>query len=304
MDEATEEALRARILRQGWEQGCALTARTDLFLADLRAPITAEAEATAAIEGAKGRGVVHFDHQPSAGMVIVSQRCDLVAALDDEPLCEAIPLFYVPKDENLPGPNSARRFLIDPDRRLVADQSRRLSFEKTLLPDRDAQQLLTSPAKQQSFRAWSARRASRVPLPDDFNETIGFALSRALESGLGKRPELEATFSWRVLQAEVDEDVDVALLVPYDEGHSAAAGVPVWVAEVAERIRERLPKAHERARKHLDVVRNHTLVGAEAKPSAEVSMRTLIDFPALTLEHLTYQGDEVQGAEPHEEEVG
>jgi hypothetical protein len=305
VDEAAEEALRTRIRTQGWDQGCALTARTDLFLADLRSPITAEAEATAAKEGAKARGVVNFDHEPSPGMIVVSQRCDLVAALDDEPLCEAIPLIYIPVGENLPGPNSARRFLIDHDKRLVADQSRRLGFEKALLPDRDAQQLLTSSPMKQSFRAWCARRASRIPLPDDFNETVGVALSRALESGLGKRPELEATFSWRVLQAEVDEDnVEVALLVPYDETHPAAADVPIWVAEIAERIRERLPKAHERASARLPVVRTHTLVGAEAKASNEISMRTLIDFPSFTLEHLTYRGEEVRGAEPHEEEVG
>lgn len=305
MEDAAQVALRARIREQGWDQGSHLDLRTDLFLADFRAPITAEAEAAAAKEGPKPVGTVRFEHDPSPGMIIVSQRCDLVAALDDEPLCEAIPLLTVPAEESLPGPNSARRFLVDADQRLVADLSRRLSFEKALLPDRDAEQMLGTSALRQSFRAWCARRASRIPLPDDFNETIGAALTHALGSALGKRPELGATFSWRVFQDELDdENVAVALLVPYDETHPAAAGVPAWVDEVLKRTHARLPKAHESAATKLPVVRTHMLVVAEAKPSSQVSMRTLIDFPAFTLEHLTYRGDEVRGAEPHEEELG
>lgn len=284
MDAAAEAALRARIREQGWDQGSHLDLRADLFLADLRTPITAEAEAAALKEGPKPVGVVRFEHDPTPGMIIVSQRCDLVAALDDEPLCEAIPLLTVSADESLPGPNSARRFLVDEGQRLVADLSRRLSFEKALLPDRAAQQLLRSPAQRQSFRAWCARRASRIPLPDDFNETIGAALTHALGSALGKRPELDAIFSWRVLQEEVDdENVEVALLVPYDETHPAAGGVPAWVNQVVVRVQARLQKAHEKAAERLPAVRTHTLVGAEAKPSSEVSMRTLIDFPSFTL---------------------
>lgn len=124
MEEVAEEALRARIRAQVWDQGCLLDARTDLFLADLRSPITSEAEAAALKEGPKPVGVVRFEHDPTPGMIIVSQRCDLVAALDDEPLCEAIPLLTVPAEESLPGPNSARRFLVDADQRLVADVSR------------------------------------------------------------------------------------------------------------------------------------------------------------------------------------
>lgn len=305
VEDAAEQALRARIRKQGWDQGTLLDRRTDLFLADLRTPITAEAEEAAREQGAHPLGVVHFQHDPSPGMIIVSQRCDLVAALDDEPLCEAIPLLLVPAGESLPGPNSARRFVVDADKRLVADLSRRLSFEKTLLPDRPAQQLLGSPAMKQSFRAWCARRASRIPLPDDFNETVGAALTAALGSALGKRPELDATFSWRVLQEEVDaENVEVGLLIPYDEKHPAAAGVPAWVAEVAKRIQDRLPKAHERAAGRLPLVRTHTLADVVALPSKDVSMRTLIDFPAFTLEHLSYRGELVSGAEPHEEELG
>lgn len=305
MDEASEGALRARIRAQGWEQGCLLEMRTDLFLADLRTPLTPEAAAVAAKHGAEPRGVVHFDHDPPEAMIIVSQRCDLVAALDDEPLCEAIPLLTIPAGAPLPRPNTVRRFLVDADKGLVADQSRRLCFEKTLLPDREATQLLHSREQKQSFRAWCARRPARVPLPDDFNQTVGSALSGALASALGRRPEAEAIFTWRAAQDEVDEEhVDVALLVPYDETHAAAAGVPDWAKEVEARLLERLPAAHARARTQLASVREHRLIGVVAKPAEDVSMRELINFPALMLEHLTYKGAEVRGAEPHEEEIG
>ncbi len=236
--------LTARIREQGWDQGSLLDRRIDLFLADLRAPITAAAAELAHQQGPAPRAVVEVDYDPeqSPGMIIVSQLCDLVASNLDEPMCEAIPLMLVPAVDPLPGPNSSRYFTLDGDRRLVCNQTRRLVFEKALLPDRAATNLLITATKRQSFRAWIARRPSRVPFDDDLVETVGAAINRALRSGLGNRPQLETMFSWRVLVREEVGAVEVGFLIPYDEQHADGGGVNAYVAELETRIRSHLPR--------------------------------------------------------------
>jgi hypothetical protein len=92
-------------------------------------------------------------------VIITTQVCDLVADPQLEPFCEGMPLVRMPADERLPHPNSTRGFVINAEERLVVDGSYRLQFEKSLLPDEPATQLLDDTGKRR-FAAWLGRRAS------------------------------------------------------------------------------------------------------------------------------------------------
>lgn len=301
MDAAAKEELQRRIREQGWTQGSGLPARHDLFLADLRDPLTVEAEQLRDAKGEAPLAVVHHESDSEPGMIVISQRCDLVADPDTEPLCEAIPLTRWPHDRELPAPNSARYFVVDGERRLVADQTRRLEFEKTILPDAHADQLLLTEDMALRFRAWCGRRYTRVPLPDDFNLTVG----RAISYVLGKRrradaPELEATYPWRVLREQADDgSIDVHLIVPYNEQHAAAGRVPAFVEAVIEAAEQRLVNEHERAGRWAAprgvTIRPHRIAGHEAVRADVLTMRDIHDSEAIDLDYLTYRGDEVRG---------
>ena len=308
--------LLTRIRSQGWDQGCKLDRRDDLYLADLTQPLTVGAQNLLTADGLAPRAVVDITYKPedSPGMIIVSQLCDLVAPEADEPMCEAIPLRIWPADQPLPGTNSSRHFTIDAQSRLVADQTRRTVFEKAMLPDRTAENLLRDDIQRQTFRSWVARRPSRVPFDDDLIDTIGDAVARTLDIGLGRRPEFQAMLSWRVLVKE-GSPVPVAFLVPYDETHPAAQPsdtqndpIGAYAQELHKRISGRLGAAHERANRRrsalgLAEVVPHTLSDIVATPSNKVSLRQLLQFPAFNLEHLTYSGEAIAGAEPIDSEL-
>ena len=311
MSRAGDASVAARIRLQGWDQGCLLDRRVDLFLADLRTPLTAASSQLAVQQGTAPRAVVEVNYDPeqSPGMIIVSQLCDLVASDREEPMCEAIPLLVVPDDLLLPGPHSSRYFTLDAHRRLVGDQTRRLVFEKALLPDRAATSLLDTDVKRQAFRAWIARRPARIAFDDDLIDTIGAAINRTLGSGLGNRPQLGTMFSWRVLSRIEEGRVEVGFLIPYDEQHEAATGIDEYVGELEERIRSHLPRAHARANQRrgelgLPPVAPHRLSTIAAVPADSVSLRQLLTYPAFNLEHLTYAGDAIDGVSPVDADVG
>lgn len=240
-------------------------------------------------------------------MVIISQDCDLVADPAGEPLAEAIPVVRLPKEETLPAANSARYFTLDAEARLVADLTRRLSFEKALLPDRDAEHYFDDEGTAERFRAWCARRYSRVPLPDDFNLVVAGALDRAWSKrGRATDSRAQAMYPWRVILSETEAGVDTAFLVPFDEDRAEEAEVQSLTNALIADAQKRLAKQHEWARRRFgqDVgIRDFTISAAQARPSAAVSLRALMKLPPLALEHLTYAGEEIIGTEPRAEQL-
>jgi len=96
LDEKGRKALVERLREQGWDQGCEIPWRADLFLASRTEPLTPEGEKEAAKEG-DGSFTLAFDiKKQGERMIIVSQRCDIVGQA--EPLVEAIPLLIYPED--------------------------------------------------------------------------------------------------------------------------------------------------------------------------------------------------------------
>jgi hypothetical protein len=304
LDEAQARALVDRLLRQGWDQGSHLKERIDLFLASTHLPTTRQGERAAAAASGAPAALVHEVTAGGPGMIVVSQRCDIVAHPDIEPLCEAVPLISWPAGRQLPMPNSARYFVVNAEARLVADQTRRVLFEKSLLPDRDAVNLLADPSQWRSFRAWCARRYSRVAFPDDFNLTIGRALRRAIERLGDGRPELQAVHSWRVYLEDSGGAVDVELLVPFDE--RSPAGVVAYVDEVVEKAKGFLPREQQWAAKRVGSgshLRSFRIAGHLAVPMNKVSLRDIQESQPINFDDLTYGRGEMRGVEPFEEQL-
>jgi hypothetical protein len=301
--------LPERIKLQNWDQGSIFEPRFDLWLADLSRPLAAasqiEAERLASAEEGLRMAPVYSNYADQR-MIIVSQRCDLVASPEVEPFCEAIPLKVLPA-ENLPQANSARLFVVDRANRLVADQTHRLIFEKSLLPNRRAEQLILQDSPQwESFRAWCARRYSRYPFPDDFALVVGGALQFAIEKvnrGANKAA-IQAIHSWRAISAEDPAgQVKVGFLVVYEAELLSEQRAAEVIAEIIDRARKRIPVLLEKAReKHPnETFREHEIQSYEVRSDDNVTLRDLRMFPPFNLEHYTYYGDEVHGAEPHDE---
>ena len=306
LDEAARKALVERLLRQQWSQGSLISWQIDLFLARGDAAWTEAAER--AISGG-GLTLVFEEKEPGEQMIVVSQQCDIVSIA--EPFIEAIPLVVWQEGRGLPVSNSSRYFVVDRDRRLVADASRRLLFEKTLVPDADAQQAWDDESRVRSFAAWCARRYSRVAWADALVATVGAALQGAIErAGKNDSAVLEAVHSWRlhVTGATEGEGWDVWVLVPYDE-RASSESVDAFVAAVAEEANKAVPdlyeKVLEKARQdNADAsLDRYNLAGITAAPTSQVSLKDVLQFKPLNLEHMTYSKEAVVGVEPHEEVV-
>ena len=238
-------------------------------------------------------------------MVVVSQRCDLVADPRIEPLVEAMPVL---QQDKLPGLNSTRTFLVEGDQRFVVDGTRRLLFEKALLPTGRPESLLQDEAQRRSFGAWCARRYSRVAFADDFEMTVGKSLDEAIKKvGRGK-PGFAAIHSWRVAQSRPDSagPIQVEFVVPYLASHAEAADTPDLVAAIIEKSKDRLDywtdKAHAYAAKQPipATIRPHVITKAQALIDSDTSLTLLRALPAYNLEYFTFLGDHIAGVEPAE----
>lgn len=307
MDEAAAKALADRIRANGWRQGSKLPGRHDLFLADLRSPVTEEARSFSEREGASPSAVVHAERPGEPAMIVVSQHCDLVADPRREPLVEAIPVVRVAEGDALPAANSSRYFTLDVAERLVADMTRKVQVEKALLPDRDAEHYFDQDGTAERFRAWCARRYSRVPLPDDFNLVVGGSLERAWNKrNRCADPRAKAMHPWRVVMVEGGDAIDTAFLVPFDEEAADRSRIQSLVDELIADAVDRLPKqrewALERYGTQLDI-RAFEISAAQAMASGEVSLKVLMRYPPLAMEHLTYTGEEIFGLQPSSEQL-
>jgi hypothetical protein len=305
MDEADRGALVQRIEHQGWDQGCLVAFKHWVFIANADAPTSSLGAQVAERQGVRsGPFVAHVEPDEQVGVVVTSQICDLVADPDVEPYCEAVPLVRVPDGQPLPQANSTRGFVIDADQRLVVDGSYRLQFEKSLLPDERATQLLDD-GRKRLFSAWLGRRPSRAAFPNDFVASVG----RTIEWVWRKRrfatsPVPQHLYQWRVGIYGDDED-HVDFLIPYDERVIDDADARTFVDDFFDEVRRRLPvqttsaREYEAARGNDATIRDYTIGTAHARSAAKVSMRQMLSMPPLNLEHLTYASDAIVGAQSH-----
>lgn len=310
MDEAASDALVRRIEQQGWNQGCLVALTHWVFIANADEP-TSELGAQVASQQDVDAGpfVAHAEPTEQVGVIITSQVCDLVAAPELESFCEAMPLVQVPAGQPLPQPNSTRGFVVDADQRLVVDGTYRLYFEKSLLPDEQATQLLDDERKR-LFVAWIGRRSSRAAFPNDFGATVGRTIDWVWrKKRFANSPVSTRLYQWRVgIYGGGDDHVD--FVIPYDERATDEATVKEFVEDFFDEVRQRLPTQSEKAREHEQArrsnaeIREYTISNVEVRSAREISMRLMLDMPPFNLEHLTYAADTVVGVESRVELEG
>jgi hypothetical protein len=310
VDKAAGDALVQRIEHQGWDQGCLVPLTHWVFIANADEP-TSElgAQVAAQQDIDAGAFVAHAEPAEQVGAIVTSQVCDLIAVPDVEPFCEAMPLVRVPDDQPLPQPNSTRGFVVDAEQRLVADGTYRLYFEKSLLPDAQATQLLHDERKR-PFAAWLGRRSTRAPFPNDFVATVGRAIDWTWrKKRFANSPVPQALYQWRVgIYGDGEDHAD--FLIPYDERVSDEATVKEFVDDFFGEVRQRLPTQTKKAREYEQAhddgaeIRDYTIGNVEVRSAKEISMRVMLSMPPLNLEHLTYAAGAVIGAESHLELEG
>ncbi len=205
-----------KLHEKGWTQGALLNtlAISIVFAPDrpvskLARAAARKAEPDTRLSPSVPHGVAFGIPSSTIRLVVISQACDIVKPLNEEPNVFAMPVFRTDNVKIL-GPaarNSSRYFLLDPDRGYVVDATSCVVIEKPLLETLSPEVGATTHDARRRFARWITRRFNRPALPDDVVAVI-------------VRPILE---NLRILQAQgaldmglLDQIAEVRLHVTND----------------------------------------------------------------------------------------
>lgn len=223
--------------------------------------------------------------------VLVSQDCDIKSK--DEPYVEAILCTVVNESfiSRLIDAKSARWFAVDENSRLVAQAKYRILIDKEMLLTFVPEPWPSSPERHSRFVTWLGRRYDRPALADEMVEALQKPIERTLAQLSREQPDLLALFSQAVHEVRVT--------LPWTEQPPYAmhlvlmvrsTGVSAEQADAIEAIVEEMHASVDTSYIHLDTRRLVT--------EDEISLRDYRATIPLFLDYLTYQGDEVERAEP------
>lgn len=155
-----------------------------------------------------------WQENPVAGLVLVSQSCDIARTCADRPMVEMCPLVEVDQEvlEQVLGCERPMYAAV-PEltcRRLVADLDRTMTVEKAVVAGWARTQGLRTDAEARAFAQALARKRQRFAFPDDFNLYVQPLRRRLLEKHSKSTPEGEAL---RALQ-EVRVHAEPAWVAP------------------------------------------------------------------------------------------
>lgn len=281
-NEDNAEAVGDVLLRQGWMQGVLFKASSAYFVANVASDPGATELTTTHSRKVKSKET----------LVVVSQTCDISAREDVEPYVEAL-ICSVQKQDFVDrlGPNSARWFLVDRPSRLVAVASRRVYIAKSAMLRFTPEPWPGTPEHLQHFVRWLARRYDRPALPDDIVAAFQNPLQSALRRLSETYPDIRAAFSRAVHEVRLKlppsdtppYSLQLILLLKSD-------GLTVEEADAIDTVMRVVRTQFDEG---------HVILPPEHRATAEEL--TLAAYQATVpvfLEHLTYAGDEVDGAEP------
>jgi hypothetical protein len=278
------EALRARLVDQGWGQGAIVPWVGGIAAAIARQGLPLGADT---IDDGHPAGP---GEKSDGGLVLISQTCDLVAPPQKEPFAVAIPFGRWGKDRNLPQPNSSRDLVVDHEKRLVLAQSRLVQFDKRRLPNEVAERVEVHPAV---LGAWCARRWRRTPLPDTLAAVVVPELANAIRRIGDRRGALAATKCWR---ADLRAWPKVTLIGVYYTGRISSDEFAGYVHDVDGRIRERLsgkdPKVAQQFAQPEESLGTTLAFGWH-----ELSLEDAARFPMISFDYLSV------GVDPDDEEA-
>lgn len=156
-----------------WRQGdCVLGEHWFVHRFAPSLPVTEAGKGAAA----EGGGEVDLAQQPVAGLVVVTQTCDVVRTCDERPYVEVCPLVEVEADRLREVERGLRpRYGFLPllaQRNLVADLDRVMTVEKPVVANWERTPGWVTDAESRAFALALARKRARFAFPDDFNQLV------------------------------------------------------------------------------------------------------------------------------------
>ncbi len=279
-----DSSLGSQLWDKGWRQGALFGAPSVCFLwnglsSDQADGLTAP---------------IRRDLDSKERLVLVSQECDLVASVDNEPRVEAL-ICQLHKGrflEKIARNNSARWFTIDPSQGLVAHARYRVLIEKTALLEITPEAWPASPQRLQRFVDWLARRYDRPALRAPLDSQFQAPVCKAIQVFHDEDPELFDAFNGAVRQLRFwlptvsNPPFDIELMILLED------------KELNQDEAESIRAIQEVIRASVDAsviqIGNSPLIS----PVEETSLADYFDTVPLYLDYFSFGGEEVMGAEP------
>lgn len=229
-----------------WRQGDAVLGADMRFvyLADLAAPVTQQAEQLADEEGPDGIGIVSVE---TVGLVVVSQTCDIVRACRDRPFVEVCPLVSLP-DRLVPmvRRNRVSQFVGLPglgNANMAADLDRVMTVEKGLLASLTERRTrgVDTETEAQILAETLGRKRMRPAFPNDFVTAIEGMRQRIIEKRDKDSPEgdfLNNVREIRVLGIPdwISATIEVEFLFIFERGVNIPSDAKNWIERLLKRV--------------------------------------------------------------------
>jgi hypothetical protein len=153
-----------------------------------------------------------------AGLVIVTQSCDVVRASDKRPFVEISPLVELTQDDfELAARGRRPQYGVVPalaDKRLVADLDRTMTVEKSVVVTWERVAGCRTDSESRAFAGALARKRERFAFPDDFNSLaeklrarIQYKHDKQSDDGRGLRDlreiRVQATPTWNAQSVDL-----------------------------------------------------------------------------------------------------
>jgi hypothetical protein len=210
-----------------WRQGdVALDVRFFVHVGD---PAMALSEATGEAEDEGPQAV----ESEVAGVVVVTQTCDIVRSCVDRPYVEVAPLLEVDQEVLRTVKQGKRPLyaLVPPTegQRLVADLDRTMTVEKSIVATWKRTPGCTTDAETRAFAQALARKRVRFAFPDDFNELAKKLQSRLVDKHDKRASEGDALRALREIRVSASpswdaEEVEVLFWFIREDGQETFEG--------------------------------------------------------------------------------
>lgn len=234
--------------------------------------------------------------KPRSGekFVVISQTCDIKAKKGDEPYIEAL---LCSREKNVTylarvDRNSARKFVISTDMNLVAEAKYRVLLDKDMLDILAPEPWPGTAERYNRFVRWLARRFDRPALPDKMVEAFQIPVENILKQIDEESPTIGMAFSQAVYELRVNMPeneeppytLSLLMMCKQDELSIEEADAISYVFDIIH--------------SNLDTSIIHLDPEKRFLTDEEISLKEHRATRPLFLEHYTYKGEEIAGAEP------
>jgi hypothetical protein len=290
-----EMPLSRQLREAGWKQGTLLPALAHSVVYLPSHPLTGIAKRTKT--PAATIRVSGTEHAVATGImratdyhVVITQTCDILKSESEEPTVLAMRA-YITDNQRILAPaakNSARMFLLDPDRGLVVDGTVLTEIEKPVLAGLTPAPGAPNCVIERRFARWLGQRFSRFAFPDPI---VGAIIKPLLDNlrqmqGVGD-PDLTALDPVEQIRlaptgGEPPYEVSLLFIIPQ-------SGLPdggIALARLVARVSSWFEPNEAR------------LAQWDAAHLYEISVGDYLDYEQILLDEYTYQGQTIRGLEP------